>query len=619
MAQSQTTHDLNAILKRFPAFAALQKETLDRILAECSHIHVDKGDKLITRGDKADALFFVLHGRFSVDAGNGVIAEITSGEPIGELAFFSGGERTADVRAARDSKVLVLTREAYDRLAAQIPQLPDAILNSISERLSIATRQSSGLNPQAGDVVAVVPASGQIIPKEFETNLRLAFNGTPDWQVLDADSAAGQSNDIAQALRALEDNEARLILICADPVATPAWFDAITRINDALFLVGELHSEPGADVTIEAQEQTLLDASLAANTHLVLHRTARAQKIAHSARWLNPRNVGLHHHVACDCQTDFDRLSRFMRGTATGLVLCGGGAFGTAHLGAIKALQERGVTFDIVGGTSIGSAMSAVLAMEMDPSEAIDICQEIFLKKKAMKRFTFPVYGVIDHRLLDALLRTHYGAYEIEDMPVRYFAAATSLTHNDLKIMQRGPLWQAVRSSAALPGLFPPFLTSEGEVLIDGGLLDNVPITVMRGLKAGPNVIFNFNFGREWRSKADYDELPGRWGALAILLRLKRPLRPRFPSVFSVLTRAMVVGARRLMQRTDLEGDILIEIAPIKGMSFLDWRKARKQFDAAYKDMSATLDHLAITQAPNNDAERQVQMTALAQHFQPKK
>ncbi|MEO1745938.1 MAG: hypothetical protein AAFR13_05335, partial [Pseudomonadota bacterium] len=162
---------------------------------------------------------------------------------------------------------------------------------------------------------------------------------------------------------------------------------------------------------------------------------------------------------------------------------------------------------------------------------------------------------------------------------------------------------------------FPPVVTEHGDVLIDGGLLDNIPITPMRELKAGPNVIFSFDHIKPWKVKAPYSALPGRLGALARMLKLKKVSKPRFPTVFSVLARSMVVSARRLMEATDISGDVMIELQTVRGMGFLDWRKGRSQFDVAYRQMSELLDELRIDDGSSDAAAK---LARIATHMSGK-
>ena len=108
------------------AFAGLDKAGLEALERAAHPVAVRGGDYVVRFGEHADALYLVSTGRFYVQLPGGrVIAEIGAGEPIGELAFFSGCGRTADVRASRDSVVYKLTRQAYDGIVARHPAVAE--------------------------------------------------------------------------------------------------------------------------------------------------------------------------------------------------------------------------------------------------------------------------------------------------------------------------------------------------------------------------------------------------------------------------------------------------------------------------------------------------------------
>ena len=173
------------------------------------------------------------------------------------------------------------------------------------------------------------------------------------------------------------------------------------------------------------------------------------------------------------------------------------------------------------------------------------------------------------------------------------YAVATSLTRNDLRILRSGPLWQAVRASSAIPGLLPPFVQPDGEVLIDGALIDNTPVTSMRDLKPGPNLAFSIAKRADWRIRTDYATLPGRLGALKKLLSRRHGVR--FPGPFSVLTRTMMVNSEHRGAQTERRSDVFMPITPMPGMGFLDWGKGRAQFEAAYRQTSDAIETAART------------------------
>ena len=605
------------MLRAVDSFAELDEDVLQQIVALADLEHVAGGTALIREGETATRLFLVVSGRFTVLSGALAIAEIRPGEPVGELAFFAGGKRTATVIAARDSSVLCLTREAYDSLSARIPALANGILSALSQRLARTVQGSPGLRPSAGKVCAVLPGANKPLAPAFVAGLRAAFASAAGWSVLDETSRPAEMRyDLEQTGRWIRTMEAAydaLVLICADADGDPIWRKAVTNNSDTILIALPKTAQFGPLDIPSALERLVYQAKMAANVQLVLYRETAQDSRAQTVRWLNDRMVGLHHHLALDEPQDFERLGRFIRGEALGLVLCGGGSFGTAHLGGIKYLQEHGYRFDYVGGTSVGSAMAGALAMGLSPDHVMEQCEDIFIRSKAMSKITVPRYSLLDHHTLDDAFHRHYGAQDIEDLPLNFFAVATSLTDNDVRVLRTGPLWRAIRASTAIPGIFPPMFNPDGEVLIDGSLIDNVPIEAMRQLKPGPNIILNFLPDAAWRVEAKYEDLPNRAQVLAGLVRRPKEGTPCHPTAFAILARSMVVNARKLLTEIDVEDDVLLNLSVLEGMTFLDWKRGRELFEVAYKQMALAMDR-ADEYGGTQDADGIERLKAASEH-----
>ena len=86
------------------------------------------------------------------------------------------------------------------------------------------------------------------------------------------------------------------------------------------------------------------------------------------------------------------------------------------------------------------------------------------------------------------MLADHLSAAPIEDLPLHFYCVSASLTRAEEVVHERGPLWPAVRASLALPGIYPPVYAA-GDLLIDGGALDNVPADVMRGRVGSGSIV----------------------------------------------------------------------------------------------------------------------------------
>lgn len=539
------------------------------------------GELLIRAGDPPGSLYIVAAGRFRVEASGRILGEIGPGEPVGELSFFSGVPRTADVRAARDARVLEVTRVAYDAAVAADRRLGDAITAALCRRLTATTAANPGVAAPPPRVLALLPAGDAPLPDGFAALLAAAVARRGGRLVTRADAPAGDA--LGGWMPAVEAGVTALLLLVevGDP---PAWGEAVCRNADALVIVAPLDADPAM---VSPLERFAGPRFPAASTTLLLWRMLGAA-ITGTSAWLAARPATLHHHLAAGSAADFDRVARFLTGRAVGIVLAGGGALGCAHLGVLRALREARVPIDFLGGTSAGAAMAAAVARGLTPEETLDQMEAMFVTARAMKRLTLPVHSLLDPRVFDAELQARYGTLAIEDLPLNLFAVSTSLTHNALHIHRRGALWEAVRASGSLPTILPPMITDDGEVLVDGGVLDNIPVSTMRGLKTGPNIVVPLSGAEDlWR-------VAGRYAMLRTPLQLARDIILRrgptaLPSIIDVLSRAMVVASRRSLAENLAQADILLTPPLTPGMRILDWQLGRALADAAYLSTQAAL------------------------------
>ncbi|MEQ9661481.1 MAG: cyclic nucleotide-binding and patatin-like phospholipase domain-containing protein [Parasphingopyxis sp.] len=577
-------------LSKVEAFAELDEAGLAALEGAAEIKVVRGGDYLVRYGEEADALYLVSTGRFYVQLPNGlVVAEIGAGEPVGELAFFSGGTRTADVRASRDSSVLALTREDYDRIVAQHPKIADGILAAVSGRLARATAFSRAMEAKPATVITMIPAAGTEFPRDFVERIRREIAKDCDTRMLTVeDRPEGLPSDgesFGRWLGEMERSGQRLLLVAGPD---ERWNKQIARNGDDLVIVAPLYGEECGRSELEDYAIPLF---LRANRTLVLWRERREQPINGSLRWLESRNVKLHHHVPLDCDEAFARVGRFLCGRANGVVLAGGGALGCAHIGVMQGMIENGIPIDFYGGTSAGAAMGGAIARGLTPEDTLQQMYDMFIKAKAMKRLTFPVHSILDPRVFDEQLTLRYGEQDIADLPYNFFGVSTNLTTNSVYVHRRGPLWHAVRASGSLPTILPPFITDDGDVLVDGGVLDNVPVKIMRASKAGPNVVVNLrdDAGEEWRLRdTKYSSLRGRWRLFRDIIFRRKP-QQEFPSLVDIMSRSMVVTSASTVRQSLDDADVLL-VPPIpKTMKILDWHLGTEVSEDARRYVAARI------------------------------
>ena len=166
-----------------------------------------------------------------------------------------------------------------------------------------------------------------------------------------------------------------------------------------------------------------------------------------------------------------------------GLALGSGSSRGWAHIGAIRALEERGVQPDLICGTSIGALVGAAYAAgELDRLEKW-VTSLAWTTVVRLMDLTWRPGGLIRGQRLFTLFGSIFGERQISDLAVPFGAIATELASGRELWLRQGKVLEAVRASCALPGLFTPVLRDD-VLVVDGGLVNPVPVSMCRALGA---------------------------------------------------------------------------------------------------------------------------------------
>lgn len=239
-----------------------------------------------------------------------------------------------------------------------------------------------------------------------------------------------------------------------------------------------------------------------------------------------------------------------------GLALGSGSARGWAHIGVIRALEERGIKPDLVCGTSVGALVGAAYASgELDRLEKW-VSGLAWTTVVRLMDLTWRG-GLIRGTRLFTLFRTIFEDREIDELPVPYGAVATELHSGRELWLRHGKVLDAARASCAMPGLFTP-VVRDGVVLVDGGLVNPVPVSMCRALGAELVVAVDLSWGKlgPYR-QAEPEEARKAPGWLDRFIKKKNPAAedaPRIPSIFDVFMTALDIVEMRVA-RSRLAGE----------------------------------------------------------------
>ncbi|AJS78433.1 Nte1p [Saccharomyces cerevisiae YJM1573] len=273
-------------------------------------------------------------------------------------------------------------------------------------------------------------------------------------------------------------------------------------------------------------------------------------------------------------KNDFLRLARILSGQAIGLVLGGGGARGISHLGVIQAIEEQGIPVDVIGGTSIGSFVGGLYAKDYDLVPIYGRVKKFAGRISSIWRMltdlTWPVTSyTTGHEFNRGIWKT-FGDTRIEDFWIQYYCNSTNITDSVQEIHSFGYAWRYIRASMSLAGLLPP-LEENGSMLLDGGYVDNLPVTEMRA--RGCQTIFAVDVGSaDDRTPMEYgDSLNGFW----IIFNRWNPFssHPNIPNMAEIQVRLGYVASVNALEKAKNTPGVVYVRPPIEEYATLDFSK----------------------------------------------
>lgn len=583
-------------------FGVLNYETIQELQKRLTWKHIPAGTTIDFQEEPQGSMFIVVNGRLRVKTETpnlyeNMVAEICRGDTYGDFNLLSGENSRIVLTALRDSDVVRLSQDVLESLLRQNPQSVMKFVRrtSMRQQTPTATLRNTALS---GIAIALVPLGPGQPVRELAEKLSLqldAYGNTLylNSQLFDerygregaAQTETADSNNIAiNQWLAEKERSHNFVLYEADSKWTP-WTQRCLRQADRIVLVSEANRDPSPGEL----EETIKQQQYAFDQELALVYPENTTLPEGTRAWLTGRNLKRFHHVRLTNRNDIGRLARRLIGKEIGLVLSGGGSRGFAHLGVFRALQEAGIPVDIIGGASMGALIGGALCQGNSYEEILGYAAR-HGSPRALYDFTLPAISFLASKKLTRMLDVVFEERRIEDMWRPFFCLSTDLTLAAPIIHQEGLAWQAVRGSIALPGIFAPYLF-QGNVVVDGGVMNNFPIDLMRQKIPGGWVI-GVNVSPPRELSRDYHFESGVSGWQAVLDKLN-PFgrRIKVPSIFSTLTRSVEV--RGIYQMATVAGKADRIIQPnVAQFNYLDFRPAPDIAEAGYQATVEIIDDL---------------------------
>uniref|UniRef100_A0A8C0IUR6 lysophospholipase n=1 Tax=Chelonoidis abingdonii TaxID=106734 RepID=A0A8C0IUR6_CHEAB len=597
---------------------------------------VEAGRALYRQGDKSDCTYIVLNGRLRsvIQKGNGkkeLVGEYGRGDLIGVVEALTRQPRATTVHAVRDTELAKLPEGTLNNIKRRYPQVVTRLIHLLSQKILGNLQQLCGpftgrarlpgwelTNPASNlSTVAVLPVCDDVPMAAFTLELEHALNAIGPTLLLTSDiiraRLGASALDSIQEYRlsgwlAQQEDIHRIVLYQTDCTLTP-WTVRCIRQADCILIVGLGDQEP----TLGKLEQMLENTAVRALKQLILLHREDGPSPSRTVEWLNMRSwCSGHLHIKCprrvfsrrspnklvlemymkvfekdaDRHSDFSRLARVLTGNSIALVLGGGGARGCSHIGVIKAMEEAGIPIDLIGGTSIGSFIGALYAEERSAvrtkQRAREWAKSMNSVFETVLDLTYPITSMFSGSAFNTSINKVFQDKQIEDLWLPYFNVTTDITASAMRVHKDGSLWRYVRASMTLSGYLPPLCDpKDGNLLMDGGYINNLPADIARNMGAKTVVAIDVGSQDETDLCNYGDSLSGWW----LLWKRLNPWaqKVKVPDMAEIQSRLAYVSCVRQLEVVKSSSYCEYIRPPIDRFKTMDFGKFDEIYDVGYQ------------------------------------
>lgn len=558
-------------------------DTIAQIADRVTWRVLQAGDTLFCAGDVSDGAYLLTAGRVRVHLPeDDRTVDIGRGEMVGESGLIAGQTRAGTVTALRDCTLARLSADDFRTLMHENTDLAVGLVARVFTRPADAPRVS-----RPARLVALVHLEDTHLDASGEFRSAMQAVGTTVHMSPESVRATlgtsiadlGQSNELdelrlTELFHHAEFNYDQVLLESAD--VDSAWTRRILRQADQVVVVvaAGFRGEVG-DRLRRLRDNLPNDVPV----WLMQVHPAGTTKPSGTPRLLDTYPIDEVHHVRRGSVSDVGRVARLASGSGTGLVLSGGGARGFAHLGVVQALEELGVAIDRIAGASMGSILAAAVAQEVPPGDRIPILQK---QVTNLLDYTLPVVSLIKAERISTVLTEQFGTWDLTDLWIPMACVSTNLTTSGIMVHRRGPTERAIRASVSIPGVLPP-VVHDGDLLVDGGILNNLPVDVLADDPSVATIIASdVTPPRGPRAKTDPGLSMSGWHALRT--KLRRGGGDSHQSLGAVLMRSMLLGSTRERDHAVASGviDLYLDL-DLRGIGLLEFETVAVAAERGYE------------------------------------
>lgn len=600
--------DLQHFLSTLPIFSFFNRAELTAIQDLFLEVSFEKGETICKVGDDGDTFYVVLNGELEVwggSQGERLVNTLGPRDFFGEMVLLQGGKRTATIRASRRTRLLSLHKRDFDRFFLSNPKAIEYFTRVLCKRLASATK-GEGARRTTG-VISVLSRPGVRGKTLVASSLAAILRELTESDVLLVTVRPGPKGPHGAHAKLVSDDlemsaeDIRKVINTGPSGVTMVTMDIsasqtkeaygrgcsnlVSKMTDhCSFIIFDLGAEPYemlesvgsfSDIVVDVVEQPdqktlpgLADSVKRFRVINLFNPTSKPIWINSCEPYVIPKDPML-----SDARTAAEyirengrskvalplyRMARKILGSTVGMALGGGAAFGIAHLGVLRVLEQNGIPIDIVAGCSQGAIVGVGYAAGIDTEEMIAIAHDLGRLKNFFSAMdlTFTKPGILGgNRVIEIFSPLLKGRDTFKDLYLPCKTIATDIESGERVAMGTGRLDHAFRASSSVPMVFAPLKWGD-HALVDGGVADPCPAEVVREMGAdicvAVNVVPPLKKGVENVVSRLYHQI-NRFNPLSYLGD-----SATLPSLFDIVMNSMQILQYELGNFKAISADILI-------------------------------------------------------------
>jgi predicted acylesterase/phospholipase RssA/CRP-like cAMP-binding protein len=555
----ENNNNIVHFIKSSHLFSALSDQECSEIIPFFKPLKIKQHDILFKQGDPSDYLYILIEGHLLAmlsmsNNDNEVVGAIENGEVIGELGILSLLPRTLTIKATTDSTLIKISAEDFTQIYEKKPSVLHAIIHPLIQRSQKTLRLLSqkGMNKH----IVILPGNKLFSLEKFKDRLKEISAHIADIIFfMDSDPALNVQS-VSSQIEALRDKRCTIVYLIESN--TSALLQIIPPKPDRIYIIADGNLSPNDEFAKQLfREKPLFNST---KKTLILLSDNNIRLPISKEQWSNYYACEFSLAVRLEQDKDYQRLLRFVTGKTYGLVLGGGGFRGYTHLGVIKALQEANIPIDMIGGTSIGSIAAGCYALSENADDSIILFRKIIdtMRKFSFRNLTWPAVSLFNAKKITEILMDVFGQTKIEELRTGFFCMTCNLNVNNSVSHHEGYIWEKIRGSIALPPFFPP-MVMDGQLHVDGSILNDLPVDVMREVLGPDSKIIAVSIFAEKETQKIYNFPPILTFRQVLLAKLGWKYKNyKFPAFLDMYFKCALLGSYSKALQCGKDADLLI-------------------------------------------------------------